>query len=190
MEKSDFRVLTKHCFLRGTTLSETKVKLDKYYSDSTPSYGINNIHDTVSHPSQLSVCSIFAIDICAWENSVQDGWRDYTQSTKNAFVWPFRSKIWPILTAIRKSFYVDLWRWVKHGSTTLLQNHVKGQKSGLNLVKVHQSVRKRNNWLGKIWLVFLGCTWSNLLRLLENGRTITGAYYAALLDRLVDEIRK
>ena len=25
---------------------------------------------------------------------------------------------------------------------------------------------------------------------LEKGRTITGAYYAALLDRLVDEIRK
>ena len=40
MEKSEFRMLIKHYFLRGKTLSETKAKLDKYYSDSAPSYGI------------------------------------------------------------------------------------------------------------------------------------------------------
>ena len=40
MEKSVFRVLIKHYFLRGKTLSETKAKFDKYYSDSTPSYGM------------------------------------------------------------------------------------------------------------------------------------------------------
>ena len=32
---------------------------------------------------------------------------------------------------------------MKHGSTTILRNHDKGQNSGLNLVKVHQSVQKR-----------------------------------------------
>ena len=40
IEKSEFRVLIKHYFLRGKTSSETKVKLDKYYSHSTPSYGM------------------------------------------------------------------------------------------------------------------------------------------------------
>ena len=40
MEKSDFRVLIKHYFLRGKTISETKVKLDKYYSGYSPSYGM------------------------------------------------------------------------------------------------------------------------------------------------------
>ena len=40
MENNEFRVLIKHYFLRGKTLSETKAKLDKYYSDSTPSYGM------------------------------------------------------------------------------------------------------------------------------------------------------
>ena len=35
-------------------------------------------------------------------------------------------------------------------------NHAKDQNSGLNLVKVNQSVRKPNNWLGKLWLVFFG----------------------------------
>ena len=34
--------------------------------------------------------------------------------------------------------------------------HVKGQSSGLNLVKVHQSVWKRYYQLGKFWLVFFG----------------------------------
>ena len=40
MEKSEFRVLIKHYFLRGKTVSETKVKFDKYYSGSSPSYGM------------------------------------------------------------------------------------------------------------------------------------------------------
>ena len=40
MERSEFRVLIKHYFLRGKTLSETNAKLDKYYSDSTSSYGM------------------------------------------------------------------------------------------------------------------------------------------------------
>ena len=40
MEKIEFRVLIKYYFLRDKTLSETKAKLDKYYSDSAPSYGM------------------------------------------------------------------------------------------------------------------------------------------------------
>ena len=33
-------MLIKHYFLRGKTLSEIKAKLNKYYSDSAPLYGI------------------------------------------------------------------------------------------------------------------------------------------------------
>ena len=40
MEKSEFRVFIKHYCLCGKTLSKTKANLDKYYSDSDPSYGI------------------------------------------------------------------------------------------------------------------------------------------------------
>ena len=46
-------MLIKDYFLRGKTISENKAELDKYYSDSGPSYGIttpemiNKIHDTV-----------------------------------------------------------------------------------------------------------------------------------------------
>lgn len=37
MEKSEFRVLIKHYFLRKKTVNQTKEKLDKYYGDSAPS---------------------------------------------------------------------------------------------------------------------------------------------------------
>lgn len=37
MEKSDFRVLIKHYFLRKKTITETKQRLIKYYGDSAPS---------------------------------------------------------------------------------------------------------------------------------------------------------
>ena len=37
MEKSEFRVLIKHYFLRKKTVLETKERLDKYYGDSAPS---------------------------------------------------------------------------------------------------------------------------------------------------------
>ena len=90
-----------------------------------------------SYPSQLSEWTIFSIHICVWERSVQDGCRHCSQSTENAFVWPLRSKISHILTPILKSFCVDLWRWMKHGSTKILQNRITDQNSRLNLAKVH-----------------------------------------------------
>ena len=37
---------------------------------------------------------------------------------------------------------------------------------------------------------FSGCIWSNLHRLPLEGRTITGAYYAALLDRFIAQVKK
>ena len=40
MENSEFRVLIKHYILRGKSLSETKAKLDKYYSDTSPFCGM------------------------------------------------------------------------------------------------------------------------------------------------------
>ena len=40
MEKSEFRVLIKHHFLRGKTLSETKAKIHKYYSYTSTSLGM------------------------------------------------------------------------------------------------------------------------------------------------------
>ena len=40
MEKSEFRVLIKHYFLRGKSIKETKEKLANYYKESAPSHGM------------------------------------------------------------------------------------------------------------------------------------------------------
>lgn len=40
MEKSEFRVLIKHYFLRGKTIKETEERLQKYYGESAPSHGM------------------------------------------------------------------------------------------------------------------------------------------------------
>uniref|UniRef100_T1H825 Mos1 transposase HTH domain-containing protein n=1 Tax=Rhodnius prolixus TaxID=13249 RepID=T1H825_RHOPR len=37
MDEKEFRVLTKHYFMKGKTSQETKEKLDKHYGDSAPS---------------------------------------------------------------------------------------------------------------------------------------------------------
>ena len=40
MEKSGFRVLIKHYFLRGKSIKETEEKLAEYYKESDPSHGM------------------------------------------------------------------------------------------------------------------------------------------------------
>lgn len=40
MEKSEFRVLIKHYFLRGKNITQTQKTLQKYYEDSSPSFGM------------------------------------------------------------------------------------------------------------------------------------------------------
>ena len=40
MEKSEFRVLIKHYFLRGKSMKVTEEKLAKYYKESAPSHGM------------------------------------------------------------------------------------------------------------------------------------------------------
>ena len=58
MEKSEFRVLIKHYFLRGKTLLETKAKLDKYHCDSAPSYGMVQKWFTKFHCGRTSTKTI------------------------------------------------------------------------------------------------------------------------------------
>lgn len=40
MEKSEFRVLIKHYFLRNKTIKQTEEKLQKYYGNQAPSHGM------------------------------------------------------------------------------------------------------------------------------------------------------
>ena len=46
MEKSEFRVLIKHYFLRGKSIKETEGKLARYYKESAPSHGM--VHELLT----------------------------------------------------------------------------------------------------------------------------------------------
>ena len=67
MEKSEFRVLIQHYFLRGKSIKETEEKLAKYYKESTPpgrpkevtsQEMIDKIHDIVLNDRRLKVREI------------------------------------------------------------------------------------------------------------------------------------
>ena len=83
-----FSVLIKHHFLRGKTLSETKAKLDKYYSDSAPLYGMVQKWFTGFRCDRMSTETILSpgrpngITRPEMINKIHD----ITQSTKNAFM--------------------------------------------------------------------------------------------------------
>ena len=119
-----------------------------------PKVKVREIPEIVSISTQR-VVNILHTHLCM-RKICADGCHDCSSSSKTPFVWPPLSKIWPILTAVQKSFCVDLWRIMKHEFTIILRNHVMGQNSGWNLVKMRQSVRKRNNRLQVLWLVFSG----------------------------------
>ena len=64
------------------------------------------------------------------------------------------------------------------------------QKWSIKSMILFWMTRKWNR-LGKLWLVFfVDAHGEFFINYLEKGRSITGAYYLALLNRLVDEIRK
>ena len=54
MEKSEFRMLSTHYFLRGKSIKETEKKLAKYYKESAPSHGMVHKSFTEFHCSRIS----------------------------------------------------------------------------------------------------------------------------------------
>ena len=79
---------------------------------------------------------------------------------------------------------------MKHGFTTILRNHAKCQNSG----KPGESTPKRPKRQQSTGKIMANAIWDAhgviFIDYLEKERTITGAYYSALLDRLIDQIRK
>ena len=76
--------------------------------------------------------------------------------------------------------------WIHHYTPESRQGSkqwVKPRENAPKRPKTQQSAGKvmTSVFWGTHRVIFIDC--------LEKGRTITGAYYAALLDRLVDEIR-
>ena len=236
MKKSEFRVLIKYYFLRGKTLLETKAKLDKYYSDSAPSYGvvqkwftefccgrtstetilspgrqneittpemINKIHDIVLNDSKIKVCEIAEIVSISTERVINI-LSTHLCMRKLSVRWVPR-----LLTIDQKRIRVTisgknsthfnrnpkkfLRRFVTMDETWI-HHYTPESREGLKQwVKPGESAPKRPKTQQSAEKVMASVFWDThgviFIYYLEKGRTVTGAYYAALLDRLVDQIR-
>ena len=76
MEKSEFRVLIKHYFLRGKSIKETEEKLAKYYKKSAPSHCMVHKWFTEFHCNRISTSDAECRD-CPKEVTSQEITRVY-----------------------------------------------------------------------------------------------------------------
>ena len=115
MEKSEFRTLIKHYFLFGKTLSETKAKLNKYYSDSAPSYGMVQKWFTEFRCGRTStemIPSPGRTNEIITPEIINKTINKFVNEKALCKIGAAIAHNWHILTAIRKSFSVDLSRWM------------------------------------------------------------------------------
>jgi histone-lysine N-methyltransferase SETMAR len=237
MEKSEFRVLIKHYFLRKKTITETKAKLDKYYGDSAPSISmvkkwftefrcgrtstadaerpgrpvevstpetIEKIHDMVLADRRLKVREIVeAIGIS--HGSVVSILNDHLGMRKLSARWVPR-----LLTVDHKRNRVTtsqeglalfnrnmedfLHRFVTVDETWIHHNTPETKQQSKQWVSKGESAPKK----AKVGLsankvmatVFWDARGIIHIDYLQKGRTINGEYYANLLDRFDDDLKK
>ena len=123
-------------FRCGCTNTETIPSPDRPNEINTSGM-INKIHDIILNDPKVKVreivsisservASILHMHLCM--RKICARWLPWllTIDQKRIRVRPVRRKIWIILTAIWKIFCVDLWRSMKHRSSTIPWNHVKG----------------------------------------------------------------
>ena len=139
-------------FLYGRTSTETIPSLGSP-NKITTSEMINKIHDIVLNDLKVKV------HICAWESSVQDRCRNFSQSTKNAFVWPLRSKIWPIFNLFYPKEFLR--RFVTMDETWIHHYTPESEERSKQWVKVECKSHPRTN--GRVtWSAVELCRFENI----------------------------
>ena len=121
-------MLIKHYFLRGEILSETKARLDEYYSDSAPSYGMARKWFT-----EFS-CG------CTNTETISSPGRPNDITTPEII-----NIIHDIVLNDPKVKVLVIAKIV-----SILTKRVD------NIFHTHLCMRKRNDRLGKLWLLFFG----------------------------------
>ena len=102
----------------------------------------------------------------------------------------FRALFATVSTQQKGVFCVNMWRWMKHGSTTSLWSQINGQLSGQKHMKALQSDQRRKHQQVRFWPLFLDAQGILFIDSLEMGRTISSEYYLTLLVCLKEEIAK
>lgn len=236
MEKSEFRVVIKHYFLKGKNATETKSRLDKHYGESAPSFSTvknwfaefkrgrtstqdehrsgrpieattpentRKIHKMIMEDRKVKIREIAeAINI-----SKDSIWRiihEKLQMRKLVAKWVPRS-----LTIDQKQQRIDdsttnlalfrrnpdefLRRYITVDETWVHYYTPESTQQSKQWVLPGESAPKRpkaQKSAGKVMAtIFWDARGIIFIDYLEKGKTITGEYYAALLDRLNGEIK-
>lgn len=236
MEKSEFRVLIKHYFLRRKTIKETKEKLDKYYGDSAPSdymvkywfakfkrgrlttddeprpgrpvevateENITKIHKLVLADRRVKLSELAETTGISKE-SIRLVLHDKLHLKKLSARWVPR-----LLTVDQKRERVEdsetNLALFKRDSKEFLRRYITVDETWIHFY-TPESTQATKQWTeaggsapkrpkssqsaGKVMAtVFWDAHGIVSLDFLEKGKTITGQYYAELLDKLNDAIR-
>lgn len=230
MEKSEFRVLIKHYFLRKKTIKETEAKLKKYYGDSAPSYGmvqkwfndfrcgrtdtndatrpgrpkevttpdfIDKVHDIVLADRRLKVREIAKM-VGISVDRVHHILHEELRMTKLSARWVPR-----LLTPeqkrnrettsegnlkmymrnppefLRRFVTVDE-TWIHHYTPETKEQSKQWTSPGERAPKKAKTVISAGKVMATVFWDAQGIIFIDYL---EKGRTITGQYYCALLDK-------
>ena len=231
MEKYEFRILIKHYFLRKKTTKEAKLKLDKYYGDSAPSYStvknwfadfkrgristddaersgrpievivpenIQRIHEEIMNDRKIKIRELSNLA----KISVNSVWKiihDELEMKKLVAKWVPRT-----LTIDQKQQRVNdsklclsvfngnpnefLRRYITVDETWIHHYTPESSQQSKQWVGPGESAPHRpksQQSAGKVMAtVFWDAHGILFIDFLEKGKTITGEYYAALLDQL------
>lgn len=237
MEKSEFRVLIKHYFLRGKTIKQTEDKLKKYYGDSAPSHGmvhkwftefrcgrittndaerpgrpievttediVNKIHDIVLADRRVKIRELAEAVHISTER-VFHILHDILGMKKLSARWVPRlltvdQKRKRVTTSeaclamynrnpsefLRRYVTVDE-TWVHHYTPETKQQSKQWTSTGERAPKKAKTVCSAGKVMATVFWDSQGVIFIDFL---EKGKTITGAYYAALLERFNEELMK
>lgn len=235
MEKSEFRVLIKHYFLRGKTIKETEDRLKKYYGDSAPSHGmvhkwftefrcgrtstkdaerpgrpndvtteemVNKIHDIVLDDRRVKVREIAEI-VAISNDTVIRILHDHLGMKKLSARWVPR-----LLTVDQKRIRVKISKqslelfkrnsseflrrfvtvdesWIHHYTPEMKEQSKQWTSAGERAPKKAKTVPSAGKVMATVFWDSHGVIFIDYL---EKGKTITGQYYANLLDKFNAEL--
>ena len=141
MDKKEFRVLIKNCFLMGKNTVEAKQWLDKRYGDSALGKstindwhaefkrGLSNTDDTErsSRPKSAvvpeNITKVHKIifgdrKLKLREIAFRSGYHVCSHPTKNNNASIIQSAVWSCSNEVKRIFCAGMWQWMKHGSST------------------------------------------------------------------------
>ena len=105
---------------------------------------------------QKAVYSLFWMNICQWKSCVQSGCRVYSQSIKNNKTSTIQSIVSNCFNPTKRSFCINMWQWMKHGSTTSLWSQISSQLNRQQHVKSVKSDQRRKHHQARFWPSYLG----------------------------------